>query len=179
MIFFTADLHFGHENVIRYEDRPFSSCQEMDRVLISNWNKKIKPTDLVYILGDLTFIKSEARIAKLIQQLNGRLFLIKGNHDYFAKKAWAQKYFEQIVDYLEIKIDGYLLCMMHYPLASWNKKHYGSVHLHGHIHSNKLPFFIEGRIYNVGVDVNNYYPISWSELKEKLILEGDVNGMRI
>ena len=55
MIYFTADHHFGHANIIRHCARPFQSVGEMDRALLDNWNARIKPQDTVYILGDLFF----------------------------------------------------------------------------------------------------------------------------
>ena len=55
MIFFTSDLHLGHENCIRLCNRPFSSIEEMDETLIENWNRKVTGKDTVYILGDLIY----------------------------------------------------------------------------------------------------------------------------
>lgn len=55
MIYFTADTHFGHENVIRFCDRPFSSANEMDEAMIANWNARVRGNDTVYILGDMFF----------------------------------------------------------------------------------------------------------------------------
>lgn len=80
MKYFTSDLHFGHKNIIKYEDRPFSSVEEMDEFLIYKWNSKVGKNDEVYILGDFGFV-SGTRANELLDRLNGKKFLIKGNHD--------------------------------------------------------------------------------------------------
>jgi len=166
MIYFTADQHFGHRNILKYESRPFANVSEMDEAMISRWNEMVNKNDMVYILGDLMFSKKESDVVAIVQRLKGKKILIKGNHDYFASKAWTNKYFEKVTDYLEINCNGMKFCLMHYPMATWNKKHYGSIHLHGHIHSNKLPFEIGGRILNVGVDLFDYRPVSIDEVME-------------
>lgn len=176
MIYFTADQHFGHYNILRYESRPFADVREMNEAIINRWNKIVHKNDTIYILGDLTFSKKESDVAAIMERLKGKKILVKGNHDYFANKEWAGKYFEQVADYIEINRNGVKICLMHYPMATWNKKHYGSIHLHGHIHSNKLPFKIGGRILNVGVDLFDYEPISIErviELTETMIFGFD------
>ncbi len=164
MIYFTADQHFGHYNIMKYESRPFTNVKEMDDFMVKRWNEAVHKNDTVYILGDLTFSKKESVVASIVERLKGKKILVKGNHDYFAKKAWTEKYFELVTDYHEINRNGVKFCLMHYPMATWNKKHYGSIHLHGHIHSNKLPFEIGGRILNVGVDLFDYRPVSIDEV---------------
>ena len=82
-IFFTADLHFGHTNVIRMCDRPFQSIEEMDEMLIANWNQTVKRNDEIYIIGDL-MLKGSADVAhSYLSRLNGRKYFIAGNHDKF------------------------------------------------------------------------------------------------
>jgi calcineurin-like phosphoesterase family protein len=164
MIYFTADQHFGHHNIIKYENRPFKDTKEMDETMILKWNKVVHRNDTVYILGDVTFSKKESDVAAIMEQLKGKKVLIKGNHDYFANKAWTAKYFDHVTDYLEINCKGMKFCLMHYPMATWNKKHHGAIHLHGHIHSNELPFEIGGKILNVGVDLFDYRPVSIDEV---------------
>ena len=80
-IFFTSDQHYGHFNIIRYCNRPFSSVEEMDETLIQNHNKKVRQSDIVYMVGDLAFHKDRAQIIALLKRLNGRKILVTGNHD--------------------------------------------------------------------------------------------------
>ena len=81
MIYLTSDLHFGHKNIIKLTNRPFSDVHEMNETLIKNWNNTIKPQDTIYILGDLCFKMSLEESHKIIQRLNGKKVLIRGNHD--------------------------------------------------------------------------------------------------
>ena len=86
MIYFTADTHFGHENVIRFCDRPFSSANEMDEAMIANWNARVKGDDTVYVLGDMFFRSTNAET--ILQRLKGKKRLIVGNHD----GSWTVSY---------------------------------------------------------------------------------------
>lgn len=85
MIYFTSDLHFYHENVIKHENRPFSYVEEMNQTLINNWNKKVGVSDEVYILGDVT-MKGATYAKEILEQLNGYKYLIKGMIDLQTKK---------------------------------------------------------------------------------------------
>ena len=80
-IFFTSDLHFGHDNIIRFDHRPFDSVEEMDQAIIERWNKKVtNNNDLVYILGDVSWY-DDVKTASIVRQLRGKKVLILGNHD--------------------------------------------------------------------------------------------------
>ena len=85
MILFTSDLHLGHKNILKLCNRPFSSIEEMDAVLIENWNRKVHKNDQVYILGDLMY-RNEKLPEEYLRQLNGKKHLITGNHD----RAWVK-----------------------------------------------------------------------------------------
>jgi len=85
MIFFTADLHFYHENVIKHAQRPFANATEMNETLIRNWNQTVSSADEVYILGDVT-MKGAEQAARVLSRLNGHKHLIRGNHDKFAEQ---------------------------------------------------------------------------------------------
>ena len=89
-VLFTSDLHFGHENVIRFDGRPFSTVEEMDNELIRRWNEKVAPGDLVYVLGDFIWKSRNDDAAELIRSLQGQIILIKGNHDRFLHNAKAK-----------------------------------------------------------------------------------------
>ena len=80
-IFYISDTHFGHKNVLKYDNRPYFTVAEMDADLIRRWNNAVKPTDTVYHLGDFSWLKP-AEESEILQQLNGTKILIRGNHDY-------------------------------------------------------------------------------------------------
>lgn len=169
MIYFTSDLHLGHTNVIKYCDRPFKDSGEMDAKLINNWNDIIKHNDEVYIIGDFT-LKSLDNAINYAKRLNGRKYLIKGNHDIFTKRQEAVEGFEWIKEYHKLKINGQDIILFHYPIEFWDKKHHGSIHLHGHSH-NKSEYNIKqkemgNKRYDVGVDANDYRPVSIYEILE-------------
>ncbi|MEO0140162.1 MAG: metallophosphoesterase [candidate division WOR-3 bacterium] len=172
-IFFTADTHFLHENIIYYCNRPFSSETEMNETLISNWNREIRPQDLVYHLGDfalpnrnLTPEMQKELIGKILSRLNGRVVLIRGSHDRFPEL------FEEWHDIMIINLGGHRVVLSHYPMLEWPNYYRGSFHLHGHVHGrlealkellwDEMPGM--KRSVDVGVDVHGYRPISWEEV---------------
>lgn len=174
MIYVTSDLHFNHKNVIKLCNRPFESVEEMNNAIIENWNKTVKQGDEVYILGDIVLSKDIEAVKNFMNQLNGKKHLIIGNHD----SHWLKRYkngnydfFESIADYKELKIEDSLFCMMHYPIAEWNKKHYGSFMLHGHSHNvssyNENHVRLLVKQYDVGVDANNFTPVSLFDIFKK------------
>ncbi len=132
--FYIADLHFGHSNVIRFDNRPFKSIQEMDKTIIDNWNSRVTDKDNVYILGDFSWY-GEIDTLRILDMLNGHKILIKGNHDRISPKI-ARKC-DKICDYLEIRDEGEKVILSHYPMISWNGKFRDSVHLYGHVHNTK------------------------------------------
>ena len=136
MIFFTSDLHFGHTNIIRHCDRPFTSADEMDAALIKNWNATVGPKDEVYILGDLTMRKA-AEAHRYLTQLNGRKYLICGNHDLFMKGFDPyMSDFEWVKDYHVLHAEGKRLILFHFPILEWYQIHRGAIHLYGHVHAH-------------------------------------------
>ena len=159
MIYIISDTHFGHGNIIKSCGRPFENTEEMDRILIENWNNTVKPNDEVYHLGDVSFGRPEIA-QEILYQLNGRIYLIKGNHEKTVLRTEkCRKRFEWVKDYYELKHQDKLFVMFHYPILSWNKGHYGSYHLYGHTHNN---IKLKGRAMDVGVDnpVMNFSPMS-------------------
>ena len=170
MIYFTADLHFGHENIIKQCQRPFKSIEQMDKALIQNWNAVVSEEDEVYILGDFT-MKSTYVAQQYFSALNGKKYLIRGNHDEFANDCDVSLYeLEWIKDYYKMEYQGVELVLFHYPILEWENKSKSSIHLFGHIHNKVLETVksIGGKSINVGVDVNNYTPVSIDKVLEVL-----------
>jgi calcineurin-like phosphoesterase family protein len=130
--FYISDTHFGHRNIIRYDNRPFASVEEMDSTLIKNWNSVVSSEDTVYILGDISWYQEE-ETAKILAKLNGHKVLIKGNHDRVGNN---RSYYDRVTDYLEIKDNGRKVIMSHYPIMFWNNQFYDSIHLYGHVHNS-------------------------------------------
>ena len=153
--------------------RPFSCVEEMDEVLIERWNKRVHKNDTVFILGDIVWRK--ALVPFYMQRLKGKKVLIAGNHDEWVKDKGTHAYFEKVVRYEEIKIDGRPLTMCHYPMLEWNasrregERRLGFL-IHGHIHNRVSeeyrPLFIKHNALNAGVDINGFSPVTFEELLE-------------
>lgn len=171
MKYYIADTHFGHENIIRFCNRPFSSVNEMNEVIINNWNKRVKEIDEIYIAGDMFFKMNIGEVEAILNRLKGRKHLIIGNHD----SSWItdeliDKYFESCNNYLEIHDYKKFIVLSHYPMLSYNKQS-GGYMIHGHIHNDTLfdywPVLVRReRILNAGVDINGFKPVTINELIE-------------
>ena len=171
MVYFTADLHLGHSNIIRLCDRPFSSVDEMDVTLIRNWNNTVTHRDEVYILGDFT-MKPAAEAHDYLAALHGRKFFIRGNHDRFLNNFEPyEKDLEWIKDYFVLRYEGKKFVLFHYPIAEWQDYYHGAIHLFGHIHlSPESASRVDrsGRTLNVGVDCHGFRPVSIRQIIEKV-----------
>ncbi len=168
MIWFTADTHFGHKNIIKHCDRPFDSVEEMDETMISNWNDRVQKGDRIYHLGDFAVYCSTEHAHNILKRLNGEIFLIRGNHDKTVKSLEGK--FAFVRDYYELKYKPIHVCLFHYALRTWRGRHYGSWHLYGHSHGSLPPLKGE-KCCDVGVDVWDYSPVSIEELQEKFTKE--------
>jgi len=168
MIFYTADLHLGHKNVIRLCNRPFSSIEEMDAALIENWNAVVGKEDTVYVLGDFSF-RSAGSVKPVLKALNGTKHLVLGNHDKsWMKNVRAEEYFASVSPLLEIDDGDAHITLCHYPMLSWNRVAHGAIHIHGHIHNNtegaSFGILENMSAYNAGVDVNGFKPVTLEQL---------------
>ncbi|MCL2424927.1 MAG: metallophosphoesterase family protein [Oscillospiraceae bacterium] len=172
--FFTADLHFGHEAIIGFCDRPFENITKMNKVLIDNWNSRIRNDDHVYIVGDLYYGGRDGagvdEAIKIVKELNGILHLVAGNHDFPYLKNMEYHYLFADVDqirYLKHGEDSIFLC--HYPMAEWSGYFRGSWHIYGHIHNAKNTAYDymrnQERALNAGVDICDFMPVTFDELK--------------
>lgn len=168
MILYTADLHFGHANVIRFDHRPFLDVGEMDTTLIKLWNDRVQKDDEVYIVGDFCY-RSAKEPEWYLRQLKGKKHLIIGNHDgVILNNEKALSYFETVDKMTEISDEGRRIILCHYPLAEWDAFYRGSYHIYGHIHNKKEDTFqlmsMVKNAYNAGCMINNYSPVSFNEL---------------
>ena len=133
-IFYIADYHFGHANVIRFDNRPFTSVNEMDQKMIENWNNVVSKEDTVYILGDFCWGK-EDRWIEILDQLKGNKILIRGNHDLKGMSQQLRNKFQDIRDYKEVKDNGKRVLLSHYPMPFYRGDYNSDIiHLYGHIH---------------------------------------------
>lgn len=160
---YTADLHIGHTNIIQHCNRPFKNTEEMNGVILENWNKAVHKDDIVYILGDVA-LSNRFGVEEFLQKAKGRKILIKGNHDEWVKGHF-RFYFEDVLSYLQIKRNGKIITMCHYPMMSWEGIGKNGVMLYGHIHNNKPRIYLP-QMYNVGMDVNNFRPVTLDEAIE-------------
>lgn len=171
MIWFSADTHFCHANIIRYCKRPFENIDLHNETILNNWNSRVSDTDSVYFLGDFGFATQEKLLA-IRKMLKGRIHYIRGNHDKSIRSELAES-FEWVRDYYELKVpDGEMgvvqrIILFHYPIHSWNARSHGSWHCHGHSHGTVTSSDSLARL-DVGVDAQNFSPISYEEVKIKM-----------
>ena len=166
MIFFTSDQHFCHANIIKYCNRPFSSVEEMNEGLITNWNSVVKQQDTVYIVGDVIFAKDISIAESIFKRLHGSKVLIAGNHDkHMLKQERFRALFQSVHQLLEIKIGTQDITLCHYAMRVWNKSHHSAYHLYGHSHGS-MPDDPHSLSIDVGVDCHNYTPISFDQVSE-------------
>jgi len=166
---FTADLHLGHANIIKYCDRPFKDVNEMDSTLISYWNTIIQPNDTVFHIGDFTLGNINV-VIDYLARLKGNIVFLRGSHDYWMGD-YIERYGEDIFSrhdivkdsILEVEINHQKIVMCHYAMRSWPASFHGSWQLYGHSHgrleSNRQP-----RQMDVGVDCHNFMPWSYEQI---------------
>lgn len=174
---FTADLHFGHANIIRYCDRAFVDAAAMNRALVDNWNAVVAENDTVWVLGDFA-LGNITDTLPIASDLNGDKILLAGNHDRcwaghgHRSVGWTERYLdagftEVLHDTTTIRIAGCSVLACHFPYRGDSHDHdrftehrpddQGAWLLHGHVHERWAQ---NGRMINVGVDVTGFRPIS-------------------
>lgn len=173
MIYFTADTHFGHQNVIRFCGRPFADANEMDETLIENWNSRVNGNDTVYVLGDMFFRSTNTE--SILKRLRGKKRLIVGNHDgSWMTKLDVSRYFASIDSFLEMSDGKHSLTLCHYPMLTW-KHEKKSYMVHGHIHNDTSAdfwpqFAARENVLNAGTDINGFAPVAFEELLDNNII---------
>jgi len=186
-----SDLHINHRQIVKYcpirvspkflgdvnvatDEEIDYLISEMNEKIISNWNSLVLPGDDVYILGDVAMGKI-VNAPPLIRRLNGKKYLVSGNHDVSLKKLinnnpeldnlfiWVKDYHEMTHQFEDKK---YMLRMSHFPFRHWSHQNQGSMMIHGHLHGS--PCDVPGRIIDVGIDTNNLYPYLLDTVVERL-----------
>ncbi len=167
--FLVSDTHFGHKGIVEFNGvhgtklRPWTSTEEMDEVLVENWNKVVSPSDRLYHLGDVAMNK---RMLPILERLNGRKVLIKGNHDMFELKEYS-KYFDDIRG--SHALGEFILT--HIPIHPHSLNRYKSGNIHGHLHDGRV--WIDGvskeidrRYICVSVEHTKWSPIPFDEIEK-------------
>ena len=162
-IYIWSDLHLYHANIIEYEDRPFSSLEEMNAALLENWQKTVKSNDIIFNLGDFMFNTKKDIVNNILQQMPGHKILVLGNHDkHKSVKWWLDAGFNEVYKYPIIYEGFYILS--HEPL--YVNKSMPYINIHGHIHGQKY----EGNQYvNVSIEHIDYKPVNFEEIKKKFV----------
>lgn len=191
LVFFTSDWHVGHENVLKFDSRPFRDLNHMHEVLINNFNSTVPLGSVTYFLGDMGLCNSET-LKGILAALNGTKVLILGNHDG-GMNAMYTAGFDVVLNAATLWIAGHPVTLSHCPLRgvwrentegmkgateneNWHGEHkqkrfsvenHDQFHLHGHIHSpnSGKSEKILGKQYDVGVVANGYRPVSISRIE--------------
>jgi calcineurin-like phosphoesterase family protein len=175
-IWFASDYHFCHANVIKYDGRPFNNVDEMNEILINNWNEVVGDNDVVFYLGDLSFDRAGKDTQAIVKELKGKIHFILGNHDK-EKDIRKLNRFETVSDYINLSVadddnprkrQG--IMMMHYPILSWDKAHHGDFMLHGHCHGSLMndpeySWYYKRKVLDLSCNMIDYKPISYGEIK--------------
>ena len=158
--FFTGDQHLGHWNISRYCGRPFQAVEEMDETIIANFNSAVSENDITIHLGDFTLISNPITVNdKYVKRLNGNHIFLKGSHDRWLSKTAPTIWDLHIVGSMG---DISIVCC-HYAMRTWHKSHFNSIQLYGHSHGTLEPI---GKQWDVGVDNNNFFPLSLEQIIE-------------
>ncbi|CDC99804.1 metallophosphoesterase [Prevotella sp. CAG:474] len=171
--FFTSDTHFNHANIIKFCNRPFKDVEQMNDVMIANWNSVIGKDDTVFHLGDFC-LGGAAEWTKILDRLNGKIYLIMGNHDLKNIRQGFISRFEHVAMQMRIEIGKKRIYLCHYPFLCFEGSYKDDVwQLFGHVHTRRSNSGIDaGRLqylyptqYDVGVDNNNFTPVSFGQVK--------------
>ena len=164
MYFFIADEHYGHKNIIKYQNRPFEDGHDMNESMISNHNSVVTAKDTTVHAGDFCWAKNYRDAQKYFSRLNGNHIFLKGSHD-----KWLQR--NKSIQIWEKQFGKYIyLVVCHYWMGSWARSHYNSWHLYGHTHHDvNLP----GKRHCISVENTNYFPISFEEVEAIMEKKGD------
>ena len=175
-IWFTSDTHFGHANIIKFCNRPFRDVTEMNEEIIRRWNETVPEDGLVFHLGDFCYGGSK-EWNDVMYRLHGKIYLILGNHDFKNIRSGYTGRFEHITQQMSIRVGGQGIILNHNPFLCYGGSYRDVWQLFGHVHSGprsntgldhaRLQYLFP-RQYDVGVDNNDFRPVSFYEVKEKI-----------
>jgi calcineurin-like phosphoesterase family protein len=165
--FFTADEHYGHQKIIQYCNRPFNSLEEMNQTMIAQHNQIVGKGDTTVHVGDFCWAKKQEEAHReYISHLNGNHIFVRGSHDHWlpdsAKSRWRRM------------IEGQFVVVDHYAGRTWERAHYGAWQLYGHSHGRLVP---DGLQMDVGVDCNNFAPVSFEAVAEFMQNRNSTRGV--
>jgi calcineurin-like phosphoesterase family protein len=166
-VWFTSDLHIGHKNIIKLCGRPYKDTHEMTEDIITKWNKKVRPEDTVFILGDIIWSVTPSKCRRFYSRLNGHKCVIWGNHDNEGKQDLAMIDWSSRLEIVTIEDDGKFteVTLCHYPMGSFHRSYAGAIQLFGHCHGN---YDTNRQLFNQ-VDVSWDIKLdlfSWEDIKE-------------
>lgn len=189
-VFFTADLHLYHDNILWMNNRPFKNCDDMWEYIKAEWNSKVSKDDYVFILGDVLWGSQASRLKAMSKSLNGNICIVMGNHD---KEKTADGvsgsnfdcfYSYSRSDYIRCKRAStdtdVLIFMSHYPAITWPQKGRGSIMLHGHVHGSLDEFNEQSEDLRVDVGLDgklaNMHILSFDDVYEYMLHKaGDIS----
>ena len=178
-IWFTSDTHFYHENIIHFCNRPFKDVAEMNETLVRNWNETVPEDGIVFHLGDFCLGGSQYW-NDILYRLNGKIYLILGNHDMKNIRPGFMKRFEYVTQQMTICVGGQSIILNHNPFLCYGGSYRDVWQLFGHVHSGPLSTtgldlprlnMLFPLQYDVGVDNNNFRPVSFAEVRRIIMAQ--------
>lgn len=175
-VWFTSDTHFCHENIVKFSSRPFANATEMNEELIRRWNETVPEDGIVFHLGDFCLGGSKDW-NNIMYRLHGKIYLILGNHDMKNIKQGFMQRFELVTQQMTIRVGGQSIILNHNPFLCYGGSYRDVWQLFGHVHSGPLSHtgldhprlnMLFPRQYDVGVDNNDFRPVSFADVKAKI-----------
>jgi len=168
-----SDTHFGHKNILTFNHdgkpvREFSSVEEMDEIIVQNWNKVVKQDDIVYHLGDVVIGSGDnINHLSIIDRCNGLKVLVKGNHDLLDDSVYLRHFANVFAMIIPKNKKMSRMIMSHFPIHESCVDRF-KINLHGHIHSASLN---DNRYINCCVDYpgNDYSPLNLEAIRDKVV----------
>lgn len=166
---FSSDWHLSHNNILKYDNRPFSTIEEHDKTIIENILKTTNIGDDLYFLGDFAFTNDKQKLTIWFEDLSDHLnlFFIAGNHDNYQMKSLYRTYGTYLGELAEIKVNEQSIVLCHYAMRVWNKSHRGTWQLYGHSHHSLQD---DKNALSIDVGINgkdyNYKPLEFNQIKD-------------
>lgn len=181
-VYWASDIHYNHFNAIHHANRPFKTVEEMDEYILETLRTTLTPSDILFTLGDIFWKCDYEKIKKFVDCIPCPWYFILGNHDNenILKFEPLAKKLKKVGDIFDVNLrdekEEYNIIMSHYPIESWPRSHYGSVHLHGHNHGGKDEENEEKGWLRMDVgfdaklvrDVQKSFLVPWKTIKEKI-----------